>query len=90
MRGFGPSTLHMRRSVECGNNTPLSCLGSRFREVVRHPEQEVGEGSVAEGGYGLALVESMALYWDFVGAPGGPLTVRAAFARSGRIRNHDR
>lgn len=39
-----------------------------------------------EGGYGLGLVEAMSLYWDFTGDPGGPLTVRAAFDRSGRLR----
>ncbi|MEU0490351.1 ATP-binding protein [Nocardiopsis sp. NPDC006139] len=59
-------------------------------EVLHHPETEIGTGALAEGGYGLALVASMALYWDFVGEPGGALTVRAAFARSGRIRDHDR
>ncbi|MCY9786978.1 ATP-binding protein [Nocardiopsis sp. EMB25] len=41
---------------------------------------------VAEGGYGLALVDALALYWDFTGQRGGPLTVRAAFDRSGRTR----
>ncbi|MCY9782558.1 ATP-binding protein [Nocardiopsis sp. EMB25] len=41
---------------------------------------------VAEGGYGLALVDALALYWDFTGERGGPLTVRAAFDRSGRTR----
>ncbi|WP_159940094.1 MULTISPECIES: ATP-binding protein [unclassified Nocardiopsis] len=41
---------------------------------------------LAEGGYGLALVDAMALYWDVTGDAGGPLTVRAAFDRSGRTR----
>lgn len=41
---------------------------------------------LAEGGYGLALVDALALYWDFSGNAGGPLTVRAAFDRSGRTR----
>ncbi|WP_150241527.1 ATP-binding protein [Nocardiopsis quinghaiensis] len=44
------------------------------------------EPVLAEGGYGLALVEALALYWDFSGNEGGPLTVRAAFDRSGRTR----
>ncbi|MDT0331478.1 ATP-binding protein [Nocardiopsis lambiniae] len=59
-------------------------------EVIHHPETATGGGFAAEGGYGLALVESMALYWDFVGDPGEALTVRAAFARSGHIRDHNR
>lgn len=41
---------------------------------------------LAEGGYGLALVDALALYWDFSGKEGGPLTVRAAFDRSRRAR----
>lgn len=44
------------------------------------------EGLLVEGGYGLALVDAMALYWDFTREPGGALTVRAAFGRSGRSR----
>ncbi|MFD6949466.1 hypothetical protein A6A08_05020 [Nocardiopsis sp. TSRI0078] len=44
------------------------------------------EPVLAEGGYGLALVDALALYWDFSGNAGGPLTVRAAFDRSGRTR----
>jgi anti-sigma regulatory factor (Ser/Thr protein kinase) len=49
---------------------------------------EAGESELvlAEGGYGLALVDAMALYWDFSKNAGGPLTVRAAFDRSGRTR----
>jgi two-component sensor histidine kinase len=47
---------------------------------------EKSELVLAEGGYGLALVDAMALYWDFSGKEGGPLTVRAAFDRSGRTR----
>lgn len=60
-------------------------------EVLHHPETEIGTGAVvAEGGYGLALVASTALHWDSVGEPGEALTVRAAFARSGRIRDRGR
>ncbi|WP_017571169.1 ATP-binding protein [Nocardiopsis halotolerans] len=44
------------------------------------------ESVLVEGGYGLALVDALALYWDFSGKEGGPLTVRAAFDRSGRTR----
>jgi hypothetical protein len=33
------------------------------------------------GGNGLRLVTHMALYWDWTGVLGGPLTVRARFAR---------
>lgn len=44
------------------------------------------DGLLAEGGYGLALVDAMALYWDFTRELGGGLTVRAAFDRSGRTR----
>lgn len=57
---------------------------STLPEVFHHPEIEVGAGVAAEGGYGLALVAAMALYWDFVGEPGGlgweaqPLVVDAA------------
>ncbi|PDP89081.1 ATP-binding protein [Glycomyces fuscus] len=47
---------------------------------------EKSELVLAEGGYGLALVDALALYWDFSGNAGGPLTVRAAFDRSGRTR----
>ena len=46
-----------------------------------------GTGPVpAEGGYGLALLDALALYWDVSGSAGGPLTVRAAFDRPGRTR----
>ncbi|MEE2035765.1 ATP-binding protein [Nocardiopsis sp. CT-R113] len=47
---------------------------------------EGAEPEPAEGGYGLALVDAMALFWDVSGGVGGPLTVRAAFDRSGRTR----
>ncbi|MFE6385940.1 ATP-binding protein [Nocardiopsis dassonvillei] len=47
---------------------------------------EKSELVLAEGGYGLALVDALALYWDFSGNAGGPLMVRAAFDRSGRTR----
>lgn len=49
-------------------------------------DAKVRASSLAEGGYGLALVDAMALFWDFSGNEGGPLTVRAAFDRSGRTR----
>lgn len=49
-------------------------------------ECEAGVWPLREGGYGLALVDAMALYWDFTQEPSGVLTVRAAFDRSGRIR----
>ncbi|MFI6578132.1 ATP-binding protein [Nocardiopsis sp. NPDC050513] len=39
---------------------------------------------LAECGYGLAVVEAMALCWDFSRGSGGELTVSAAFDRSGR------
>ena len=45
-----------------------------------------GDCPLREGGYGLALVDAMALYWDFTREPNGAMTVRAAFDRSGRIR----
>ncbi|WP_150250364.1 ATP-binding protein [Nocardiopsis deserti] len=49
---------------------------------------DAGESELvlAEGGYGLALVDALALHWDFSKNAGGPLTVRAAFDRSGRTR----
>lgn len=34
------------------------------------------------GGNGLRLVESLALYWDWLGHAGGPVTVRAMFPPS--------
>lgn len=34
------------------------------------------------GGYGLRLLESLSLYWDWMGEAGGPLTVRAVFSRA--------
>jgi anti-sigma regulatory factor (Ser/Thr protein kinase) len=40
----------------------------------------------AEGGYGLTVVDAMALHWDFSKDLGGELTVRAAFDRTGRTR----
>ncbi|OLT25793.1 hypothetical protein BJF83_22690 [Nocardiopsis sp. CNR-923] len=55
-------------------------------EVVTTAGPAEREALMAEGGYGLALVDAMALYWDFTGERGGPLTVRAAFDRSGRTR----
>ena len=45
-----------------------------------------GQQALAEGGYGLALVDTLALYWDFTRDPDGGLMVRAAFDRSGRTR----
>ncbi|WP_017589854.1 ATP-binding protein [Nocardiopsis ganjiahuensis] len=50
------------------------------------PGQRGADALLAEGGYGLALVDAMSLYWDFTRDPGGGLTVRAAFDRSGRTR----
>lgn len=44
------------------------------------------DGLLVEGGYGLALVDAMALYWDFTREADSGLTVRAAFDRSGRTR----
>lgn len=55
-------------------------------EVATEVGVEEREPALAEGGYGLALVDAMALYWDFIGGEGGPVTVRAAFDRSGRTR----
>jgi anti-sigma regulatory factor (Ser/Thr protein kinase) len=34
------------------------------------------------GGNGLRLVESLSMYWDWLGHAGGPLTVRAMFPPS--------
>ncbi|NYH55529.1 MULTISPECIES: ATP-binding protein [Nocardiopsis] len=34
------------------------------------------------GGHGLRLVESLSMYWDWLGHAGGPLTVRAMFPPS--------
>jgi anti-sigma regulatory factor (Ser/Thr protein kinase) len=70
----------------------VSDEGPRPGAAVTVPEVVTTGGPVgrvprlAEGGYGLALVDAMALYWDFTGGGGGPLTVRAAFDRSGRTR----
>ncbi|NYJ32640.1 anti-sigma regulatory factor (Ser/Thr protein kinase) [Nocardiopsis aegyptia] len=66
--------------------------GARPGGGITVPEVRAGAGvekrepALAEGGYGLALVDAMALYWDFTGGEGGPVTVRAAFDRSGRPR----
>lgn len=52
------------------------------------PSSPEGAGpTLAESGYGLALVDAMALYWDFSVGRGGGLTVHAAFDRSGRTRS---
>ncbi|MEV2276834.1 ATP-binding protein [Nocardiopsis sp. NPDC049922] len=37
---------------------------------------------LAVGGYGLRIVDTLALYWDWAGDAGGPLTVRAVLDRS--------
>ncbi|MGW5880462.1 ATP-binding protein [Nocardiopsis terrae] len=55
-------------------------------EVCPVPGQQALGQTLAEGGYGLALVDAMALYWDFTREPDGGLMVRAAFDRSGRTR----
>lgn len=66
--------------------------GARPGGQVTVPEVAAGVGAggrepaLAEGGYGLSLVDSMALYWDFTGGEGGPVTVRAAFDRFVRPR----
>ncbi|RKS10255.1 histidine kinase-like protein [Nocardiopsis sp. Huas11] len=70
----------------------VSDEGPRPGGKVTIPEVATAGGPVGhvprlvEGGYGLALVDAMALYWDFAGDACGPLTVRAAFDRSGRTR----
>ena len=66
--------------------------GPRIGQEATAPEARPVPGEcgpsvlLAEGGYGLALVDAMALYWDFTRESGGGLTVRAAFDRSGRTR----
>ncbi|WP_191275152.1 ATP-binding protein [Nocardiopsis terrae] len=55
-------------------------------EVCPVPGECGADGLLVEGGYGLALVDAMALYWDFTREPDGGLMVRAAFDRSGRTR----
>ncbi|WP_372339683.1 ATP-binding protein [Nocardiopsis sp. CC223A] len=57
-----------------------------FPEVVARSGAADAAEMPGEGGYGLGLVEAMSLYWDFTQDPGGPLTVRAAFDRSGQLR----
>ncbi|MCY9783313.1 ATP-binding protein [Nocardiopsis sp. EMB25] len=52
-----------------------------FSHATEGPSPEL-----VECGYGLAVVEAMALCWDFSRGSGGELTVSAAFDRSGRTR----
>ncbi|WP_211716536.1 ATP-binding protein [Nocardiopsis sp. MG754419] len=63
-------------------------LGVEPTDPEAHPVPDRPESAalLTEGGYGLALVEAMALYWDFIRGPGRVVTVRAAFDRSGRTR----
>lgn len=53
---------------------------------VAPPSLEKAGVTLAESGYGLAVVDAMALYWDFSENDTGALIVRAAFDRSGRTR----
>lgn len=53
------------------------------------PDADIGPPLIGEYGCGLRLVDRLALYWDWTGVPGGPLTVRAVVSRQGRSRTED-
>lgn len=74
--------LFLLRVTDDGPRPGAEATVPEARPVV----DEFGLSVLAEGGYGLALVDAMALCWDFTREPGGGMTVRAAFDRSGRIR----
>ncbi|WP_116247009.1 ATP-binding protein [Nocardiopsis sp. FIRDI 009] len=73
-----------------GGTTLIEIERLRFQLVVRVTDDGPRPGEphpsfprmrdpepLAVGGYGLRIVDTLALYWDWEGDAGGPLTVRA-------------
>ncbi|WP_327084633.1 hypothetical protein [Nocardiopsis sp. EMB25] len=61
----------------------MHCTAS-VPEPPRIPRRLCGTATTSRlvvGGYGLRIVDTLALYWDWEGEAGGPLTVRALLDR---------